>query len=91
MNKDNIRENIIEIVYELDRTVGKKEIMKCKNLIDDLGFDSIKMLSLIVEVENKFNIEFEDEDLDMDKLNVFENLICIVESRCESESKREEY
>lgn len=43
-------------------------------LTRDLGFDSVQIISLIVEIEAQFNIEIEDEDLDIEKLTVFNNL-----------------
>ena len=43
-------------------------------LTDDLGFDSVQIISLIVELESQFNIEIEDNDLDIEKITVFESL-----------------
>lgn len=32
------------------------------------GFDSIGFVTLVVELENKFDIEFDDEDFEMSKM-----------------------
>lgn len=44
------------------------EINENTNLIYDLGFDSFKLVTLIIEVETHFNIIIEDNDLDIDKI-----------------------
>ena len=48
-----------------------------------MGFDSLKMISFIVAIENKFKIEFDDDDLDITKLDSLENVLCIIENKCE--------
>lgn len=54
--------------------VDLNEINDNTVLTDDLGFDSVQIISLIVELESQFNIEIEDDDLDIEKLTVFKNL-----------------
>ncbi len=44
------------------------------DLIDDLGFDSLLMVQLIVDVEETFNFEFNYEELDMNVLRKYGNL-----------------
>ena len=40
-------------------------------LVEDLGYDSIKLLQLIVELEEEFNISFEGVE---DMIGQFENM-----------------
>ena len=47
-------------------------------LTKDLGFDSVQIISLIVEIESQFDIEIEDEDLDIEKLTVLKTLTDMV-------------
>lgn len=51
-------------------------------LIEDLGYDSIQLITMIVDLETDFNIMFEDEDLEVDKLNKVNNLIDIIKEKC---------
>lgn len=44
------------------------------NLIEDLMFDSISLLELIVEIEDEFGIEFDEEDIDIDIFSNYGNL-----------------
>lgn len=48
------------------------------DLIKDLGYDSIKLISLIIEIENAFDIEIQDEYLTLDILRSYVNLENIV-------------
>ena len=50
-------------------------------LTRDLGFDSVQIISLIVEIESQFDIEIEDDDLDIEKLTVFKNLIDMISNK----------
>lgn len=44
-------------------------------LIDDLLFDSLMMMELVVDLEEEFNITIEAEDLSTEKLNKFSELL----------------
>lgn len=50
-------------------------------LTDDFGFDSIQIIQMIVELENAFGIEFDDDELDIDNLTVYNNLKEIIEKK----------
>lgn len=55
-------------------------------LIEELGYDSILLIQLIVDIEDEFGISLSDDDLLVDKLDtpfgLFE-LICRSETVCE--------
>lgn len=48
------------------------------DLIDELGFDSLLFVELIVEIEDEFGIEFNMNNLDINKLRHFNELKEIV-------------
>lgn len=81
--KEEIKKNVYEIIKEIDISISEEKIISSKNLISDLGFDSLKMISFIVAIENKFKIEFDDDDLDITKFDSLENVLCIIENKCE--------
>lgn len=77
-----IQEKIKEIIVEV--LEGKVEVQDIDDetlLTQDLGVDSIKLVSIIVELENKFDIEIEAEDLDVNKLTIFKFLCTMVENK----------
>lgn len=70
-----IKEKLKKIIVDIASiAVGISEINDNTILTKDLGFDSVQIISLIVEIESQFDIEIEDEDLDIEKLTVFKTL-----------------
>lgn len=61
MNKDKIKEKVLQMVSEkIDIPL---ENLKLENLfIQDLGFDSLGVLDLILAVEEHFQMTIPDED-----------------------------
>ncbi len=49
------------------------------DLIDDLGFDSINMLQLIIELEEQFDISISDDDLDIDNFKNIKSITALIE------------
>lgn len=48
--------------------VEPSEVNEDTDLIDDLGFDSIGLVELSVELESKFGVCIDDDELDIDNL-----------------------
>ncbi len=72
-----IYERLKAVIYRVSNS-DSFTITKNTNLVDDLGFDSVSIVSLIVEIEDEFNIVLEDEDLEIDLLSnvgTLENII----------------
>ena len=53
-------------IYE---SVSIKEILEDTKLIEELQFDSVNLIQLIVDIEDEFGISLSDDDLLSDKLN----------------------
>ena len=69
-------------ICELERIItrvagvkGCESITEYTNLINDLGFDSIQLVELVVEIEKAYSIEFKDEDLNIDILQIYGGLL----------------
>lgn len=56
------------------------DIHESTNLVNDLKFDSIELIDLIITIESEFNIELEDDYLELDKMIDFSVLVSMVES-----------
>lgn len=50
-----------------------------QRLQEDLGIDSLGLVELLTDIENEFNIEIDESDLDPDSLRTVENLYALVE------------
>ena len=84
-NKEQLKEVIkecVSIIYE------EKEIQDDTDLINDLGFDSISLMKMVLEIESRFKISFEI-DLKYEEISTFLNLYKYVEERIE-ENKNEQ-
>lgn len=75
----NINEKIKRIICSVTEQPGYYDKLTNKsNLIYDIGIDSIQMMQIIVEIENEFDVEFNDDELILDDLAKLENLFRIV-------------
>ena len=66
---------IIELLRELS---GQEEIKSSDNLQDDVSLDSLGMVTLLLEVEDAFNITLDESDmnpLDLETVNDVINLV----------------
>ena len=59
------------------------EITSELKLREDLGLDSLNMVELMVELEDKFNIEIEESDLDPASLQTVSQIYALVEKYAE--------
>lgn len=54
------KEKVIMILRDLS---GYNDVTKESSLIDELGFDSLGMVALLIEIEDAFGIELEESDM----------------------------
>lgn len=66
MNRNEVFKILIEIL-EKERVV-KKEALKSAtekvNIIAELGIPSAEIVNLMTKIEDRFGVEFEDDDID---------------------------
>lgn len=82
MIEEKLKEQIMSVSV---KKVAKDEIDCNTNLIDDLGFDSVLIVQLMLELENTFNIFFEDEDIEDDTLTNYGKLRNLILKKLEYE------
>lgn len=71
----NIDEILKEIIVRIATVcVDKEKINENTVLTNDLGYDSVQVITLIVEVESEFKIEIEDGDLEIENLVEYRRL-----------------
>ena len=51
------------VISVLKRMSGAEEVEMRDILQNDLGFDSMMMVTLLLEIENEFGIELKEEDM----------------------------
>ena len=72
----DILDKIAEVISE---TVGGENITADQFLKEDIGLDSLSLVSVVVGLEEKFGIEFGESDLDPGKILQVKDLINLVE------------
>ena len=79
MNIEQKLKNIIAKVATQDVDAGN--ITEETILTSDLGYDSVQIIELIVELENEFNIEIDDDDLEIENLTIYNKLHEMIERK----------
>jgi Acyl carrier protein len=80
MVESKLKKTIIELAL---KKVEEEQIANDTNLTHDLGYDSILFVELIVNLEMEFGITIDEEDLDVNQLLVYGNLLEYVKSKIE--------
>ncbi len=75
---------ISEILCELS---GIKEIKPEDNLKEDLALDSLSMVTLLLEIEEIFEIELDESDMNPFDLNTVEDAVKLVEKYLADENE----
>lgn len=71
-----INDKVIEILAELS---GTENISLENHLQNDLGLDSMLMVTLLLDIEEKFEIELNESDMNPFELNTVQDVVSLVE------------
>ena len=75
MDRLKITKEVIDLAYD----IALVEVLEEDDL-KEFGIDSITLVSLIVEIEMKYNITFSDNDLNPDNLTTIKNIVDMMEN-----------
>lgn len=68
---------IMELILNHSNKYNINKIDGSYNLIQDLEYNSINFIELIIDLENNFNIIFDEEMLIINELSAVENIVKI--------------
>ena len=86
----DIRLELIELISNLFNDKGfNTENIEYADLINDVGMDSVTFISLVVEIEEKFNIEITDGLLFMEFYKSVDDILNIILNCKNTEFERE--
>lgn len=81
MTTDEIKAEVINLISELFKDKGfDVDIIQYVDLVDDMGMDSITFISIVVELEAKFDITVPDDMLLMDNFKKVDDIVAVVEN-----------
>ncbi len=79
-----MEERVFEIIKELS---GREEVQETDNLQDDVALDSLGMVTLLMEIEECFEIELEESDMNPFDLVAVSDVLKLVERYVENEQE----
>jgi len=80
LDRHEIKSELIRLITTLLNNVNfDVDVIEHFNFIDDLGMDSILFISMIVEIEMRFNIVIPDNMLLIDNFKTLDRAIEIIE------------
>lgn len=74
----DVMEQVKQIVVE-QLNVSEDEVVPKASFVDDLGADSLDVVELVMEFEEKFDLEISDEDAE--KIVTVEDAVRYIEER----------
>lgn len=91
MDKNEIKSKLIDMLAMLFPDSGvDKDVLEYTDLMDDLGMDSITFISIVVEIEDVFEITVSDDLLLIENFRNVDSIIQIVEDAKNAASKNED-
>lgn len=91
MGKNEIKSKLIDMLAMLFPDSGvDKDVLEYTDLMDDLGMDSITFISIVVEIEDVFEITVPDDLLLMENFRNVDSIIQIVEDAKNTTLKNED-
>lgn len=81
MSKENVKDSIKKIVVEvLNLEIPVSELFE-DSLIEAYGVNSVDALEILIHVENAFDIEIDEDDLNAELINSISNLEAYVSKK----------
>ena len=80
MNDEQLLKEVWEIIekYSFDQGKWDKRSRKAR-IIQDLGINSARVVDIIIDVEEKFDVEIEDESLE--SISTFNDIVEILKKK----------
>jgi len=76
MNSESILKDAI--IKVSTKHVDISTINDDTSIIQDLGFTSVQIIQLLIEIEERFGILIDDDDLELDQITIYKNLYSII-------------
>lgn len=82
MNTKMIKNELVSLVSSFfdnfDNNIIDANLLDCIDLIDDLGLDSITFISIVIEIEKRFDISIPDDKLLMDNFKAIDKIATMI-------------
>ena len=76
---DKIKIEVINIIKDVFKNVGIDTcFIEVGDLVEDFGMDSLTFISIVVDIETKYNIEIPVEQLFINNFKTVDNIVDII-------------
>ncbi len=81
MDKDMIKKQSLEVIEEVIPELDADNLDTSASITDDYDVNSVSIIKVLVGLEDKFNVEFDDSELALNKYKSFDDVIESVEKK----------
>ena len=85
--ENEIIQTVKKCLYSILEETERANVDYDTDIIDLLDYDSLNIMSLILEIETDFGFEFDEEELDFSVWSNFDNVIKLISSKINGESR----
>lgn len=81
MDKELVKKQSLEVIEEILLEVDPATVDTSASITEDYDVNSVSIIRLLVGLEEKFDVQFEDSELALNKYNSFDDIIDSVEKK----------
>ncbi|MBO5237736.1 MAG: acyl carrier protein [Lachnospiraceae bacterium] len=81
MDKETIKKQSLEVIEEVLPELDVATVDTSASITDDYDVNSVSIIKLLVGLEDKFNVAFDDSELALNKYSSFDDVIESVEKK----------
>ena len=81
MDKELIKKQSLEVIEEVLPELDVATVDTSATITDDYDVNSVSIIKLLVGLEDKFHVEFDDSELALNKYESFDDVIESVEKK----------
>ncbi|MBQ8148000.1 MAG: acyl carrier protein [Lachnospiraceae bacterium] len=81
MDKETIKKQSLEVIEQVLPELDVENVDTSASITDDYDVNSVSIIKLLVGLEDKFDVSFEDSELALNKYASFDDVIDSVEKK----------
>lgn len=81
MDKETIKKQSLEVIEQVLPELDVAAVDTSASITDDYDVNSVSIIKLLVGLEDKFDVSFEDSELALNKYTSFDDVIDSVEKK----------
>lgn len=87
MTKEAIKTELLSLIKNIKKENIPLEIVDESNIFKELSFDSLNMITLLMDIEKSFNISIEADDYDYEAISTIGSIVNMIERKISCNSQ----